>query len=137
MEDVGVRNPPHPGGHGVDAALNLRPGVPRERHAVADPGAHWERPAQQADLSPLSRSGLRAATPVFGTSAPPHGLSGAVRRLAYRIPEHRTSRWALLLAGDRIDVLESRLAGAAWLIPAAAALGLGFVATRRALRRWS
>jgi hypothetical protein len=60
-----------------------------------------------------------------------------VRRLAYRIPEHRASRWALLLAGDRIDVLESRLAGSVWLLPAVAALGVGFVATRRALRRWA
>jgi hypothetical protein len=137
MDEVSVRHPPHPGGHGVDAERSLRPGVPRERHAVADPGAHWERPAQQEDLSALTRSGLRAATPVFGTSAPARGLSGAVRRLAYRIPEHRPSRWALLLAGDRIDVIESRLAGAAWLLPAVAALGLGFVTTRRALRRWS
>jgi hypothetical protein len=121
--------------YAVDAARSLRPGVPREHGAVADPGSHWERPAQQRDLSALSRSGLRAATPVFGTSAPPHGLSGAIRRLAYRVPEHRASRWALLLLGDRVDVVESRLAGAVWLLPAAAAFAVGFAATRRALRR--
>jgi hypothetical protein len=127
-----LRRLPH--GHGTDASTKVRPGVPRERRG-ADPGAHWERPAQQRDLSSLSRSGLRNATPVFGTAAPARRLSGVVRRLAYRIPEHRASRWALLLGADRIDVVEHRLAGATWLLPAVVALALGFTVTARALRR--
>jgi hypothetical protein len=48
----------------------------------------------------------------------PRGLSGLVRRAAYRVPEHRTARWALLLAGDRLDVLEHRLGRDLWLVPA-------------------
>jgi len=32
-----------------------------------------------------------------------------MRRLGYRIPEHRTSHWMTLLAADRVDVLEGRL----------------------------
>jgi hypothetical protein len=119
---------------GVDASRNLRPGVPREQRR-RDPGAHWAAPAQQHDLSALSRSGLRSATPVFGTAAPARGLSGVVRRAAYRVPEHRGSRWALLLAADRIDVLEHRLAGAPWLLPAALALLVGYGAASRVLRR--
>ena len=126
------QRPPH--GHGVDASSKVRPGVPRERRG-ADPGAHWERPAQQRDLTALSRSGLRSATPVFGTAAPAHGVSGALRRLAYRIPERRASRWELLIGADRVDVLEHRLARATWLLPAVVALAVGFVATSRALRR--
>jgi hypothetical protein len=126
------QRPPH--GHGVDASPKVRPGVPRERRIV-DPGAPWERPAQQRNLTALARSGVRSATPVFGTAAPAHGVSGALRRLAYRVPERRASRWALLLGADRVDVLEHRLARATWLLPAVVALAVGFVATSRALRR--
>jgi hypothetical protein len=79
--------------------------------------------------------GPRAATPVFGTAQPPRGLSGLVRRVAYRLPERRASRWALLLAGDRLDVLEHRLARTAWLLPAALGLAAGYRAVSRALAR--
>lgn len=121
-------------GHGIDAEPRVRPGVPRERDA-ADPGAHWRRPEQQRGIGVLSREGLRAATPVFGTGQPPRGLSGAVRRLAYRAPEHRARRWMLLLAGDRLDVLERRLARGAWLLPAALAAAAGYGFVTRALGR--
>jgi len=123
-----------PIGRAVDAAPATRPGVPRERNAP-DPGAWWERPEQQRGVGLLYRQGLRAATPVFGTAQPPRGLSGAVRRAAYRIPEHRSARWALLLAGDRIDVLEHRLARSLWLVPAALGLAAGYAAVTRALAR--
>jgi hypothetical protein len=47
---------------------------------------------------------------VFGTTCPPKGLSGAIRRLAYaRYSEGRAAHWLLLMAGDRVDVLESGL----------------------------
>lgn len=48
-------------------------------------------------------------TPVFGTSVPPKGLSGAIRRFAYSIPEHKAGRWMMLMLGDRVDVIESRI----------------------------
>lgn len=125
-----------PRARAVDAALASRPGVPMERDArhqfaAQGPAAPWERPPQQRGAAVLSRSGLRTATPVFGTAQPARGLSGAVRRIAYGIPEHRTSRWALLVVGDRLDVLEHRLARAAWLLPVAAALGAGYLAVAR------
>jgi hypothetical protein len=46
--------------------------------------------------------------PVRGSAQPPRGLSGALRRLAYTIPEHRARRPMLLILADRIDVLEHR-----------------------------
>jgi hypothetical protein len=58
-----------------------------------------------------------------------------LRRAAYRIPEHRTSRWALLLAGDRLDVLEHRLARSAWVLPAAVAFAAGYAVIARGLGR--
>ncbi len=115
----------------VDAAPVVRPGVPREHRAVPDPGAHWDRPAQQRGTRLLAASGLREATPVFGTAQPAHGLSGLVRRAAYRIPAHRPGRWLLLRAGDRIDVLEHRLARGWLVLPAAAALVAGYALASR------
>jgi hypothetical protein len=41
--------------------------------------------------------------PVFGTAVPPRGLSGAIRLLAYRLPDHYPSHWLLLMLGDRVD----------------------------------
>jgi hypothetical protein len=118
-----------------DAAQETRPGVPRMHRPFPDPGAHWERPAQQRGAPLLGRSGLRAATPVFGTAQPARGLSGLIRRAAYRIPEHRSGRWALLLLGDRIDVLEHRASRSWWVVPAAAALVLGYAVVSRASDR--
>jgi hypothetical protein len=102
---------------------------------MPDPGAHWERPEQQRGTPVLAASGLRAATPVFGTAQPARGLSGLFRRAAYRIPEHRPARWALLMVGDRIDVLEHRVARGWILLPAAAALVLGYALVSRAADR--
>ncbi len=118
-----------------DASPEARPGVPRMHRPFPDPGAHWRRPQQQRGTPLLGRSGLREATPVFGTAQPARGLSGLVRRAAYRIPEHRSGRWALLLLGDRIDVLEHRAARSWWIVPAAAALALGYALVSRALDR--
>jgi hypothetical protein len=121
-------------GYGVDVAHSVRPGVPRERQGR---DALWrgELPEPQRGVGVLSRSGVRTPTPVFGTAQPARALSGAMRRLAYGIPEHRAGRWALLLAADRIDVLEHRAARGWWVIPAAGALALGYAAASRALRR--
>src|SRR5690606_24051434 len=55
------------------------------------------------------RKGLKRLTPVYGTAQPPRGVSGVLRRIAYRIPEHRARHWLLLLFADRVDVLEGRL----------------------------
>lgn len=41
-------------------------------------------------------------TPVFGTSTPPKGISGAMRKYAYRkYSEGRAAHWLVLIAADR------------------------------------
>ncbi len=120
---------------GVDGEPGARPGVPREREERREPGAHWVEPSQQPGPDALGRTGLEVPTPVFGTAQPARGAPGVLRRAAYRLPEHRASRWVLLLAADRLDVLEHRARGAAWLVPALAALVLGYVVVARALPR--
>jgi hypothetical protein len=97
-------------GAGIDGPKNRRPGVPMESvppHAVG--AAHWRVPDRQPDPgNVLRRSDLPKLTPVFGTAAPPRGISGRLRRAAYDVPEHHTSHWLLLLIADRIDALEDR-----------------------------
>jgi hypothetical protein len=118
---------------GIDA--HNRPGVPMEREPRPAGAAHWRVPPRQtADVAVLKRVGLDELTPVFGTAQPPHGLSGVVRRIAYRVPEHRARHWALLLMADRIDVIESRWGKALWVLPIAAILG-GFAWRGRTRRR--
>jgi hypothetical protein len=48
---------------------------------------------------------------VVGTAEPLSGLSGALRRFAYSIPEHEARHWMLLLAADRVDVVEHLVGG--------------------------
>jgi hypothetical protein len=121
-------------GYAVDAGAASRPGVPRERR-VPDGVARGELPEPQRGRGILSRSGIRAPGPVFGTAVPARGLSGVLRRAAYRVPEHRPARWAILLAADRVDVLEHRVAGGWWVAPALVAVAGGYLLASRLLRR--
>lgn len=121
---------------GIDLPPEHRPGVPYERPPRPLPGAHWLTPARQAPTVPvLKRADLPQLTPVFGTSAPPHGLSGRLRKAAYAVPDHKARHWLLMLLADRVDVIESD-AGAflkrAWPVAAiAAVIGAGIGAARR------
>jgi len=84
-----------------------RPGVPHEidpPEPLAD--AHWLAPEPQRADSPPQVGKGRPLTPVFSTVNRPRGLSGLVRRLAYRAPDYRPRRWMLLVLSDRIDALE-------------------------------
>lgn len=94
----------------VDAGTAARPGVPME--AEADPEASSEPERQTMADQHLIRAALDEPTPVVGTAQPPHGLSGAIRRMAYSIPETRARHWMLLMVGDRVDVLEHRIGDA-------------------------
>ena len=97
-------------GWGADLDPALRPSVPKERRDLPT-GAHWTIPEPQPELVPRERSIEHGMLPpVFGTVAPLHGPSGAIRRLAYsRYSEGRTAHWLLLVLGDRIDAWESHL----------------------------
>ncbi len=97
-------------GWGADLDLSDRPSVPRERFDLST-GAHWDFPERQHDPGSRERSiEHKMLTPVFGTSMPLKGASGAIRRYAYRYSEGRAAHWLLLLAGDRVDAWESHLA---------------------------
>lgn len=96
--------------HGYDQAPENRPGVPMETEPRPDPDAPWTTPPrQESGEEHLKRVGRDDLTPVYGTAQPPAGVSGVMRRMAYRIPEHEARRWLLLLMADRVDVLEHRV----------------------------
>jgi len=98
-------------GWGVDLDPEDRPSVPKLRWQEDRSGAHWEFPERQPENRPRERSiEHEFLTPVFGTSCPPRGVSGALRRFAYRrYSEGRAAHWLLLLAADRADAWESHL----------------------------
>lgn len=99
--------PARPPGWGADLAQEDRPAVPKERRPARLEGVHWDVPEQQAQhvdvLCSLERPGI---TPVFGSSLPPRGASGQLRKFAFRFSENDLRHWLLLLAADRINVGE-------------------------------
>lgn len=103
-----------PGHWGVDRDPSRRPGVPRERSPAWWPNTRFPPEPQQGTPS-ASMHGRPGKTmpPVFGTAVPLRGLSGVVRRLGYRYPDHVPRHWLLELLGDRVDSWTHRLRRAA------------------------
>lgn len=98
-------------GWGADLDPADRPSVPRLRFDPTFSGAHWEHPDRQPETWPRERSIEHTQLPpVFGTSCPPRGLSGVIRKRAYaRYSEGRAAHWLLLMAADRVDTAEHTL----------------------------
>jgi hypothetical protein len=98
-------------GWGADLDPADRPSYPKLRYAPETTGAHWDFPERQPEEEPRERSIEHAfLTPVFGTAQPLTGVSGVVRRLAYRrFSEGRLAHWLLLIVGDRFDAWGSHL----------------------------
>ncbi|NKX52306.1 hypothetical protein HER39_17365, partial [Arthrobacter deserti] len=96
-------------GWGADLDPKDRPSVPRGRFDL-EAGAHWDFPVRQEEEWPRERSiEHKFLTPVFGTATPPRGLSGVLRKYAYRYSEGRAAHWLILVAADRADAWENHL----------------------------
>ena len=106
-------------GWGVDLDPKDRPSVPKLQYQDDLSGAHWTFPERQPEKLPRERSiEHKFLTPVFGTSCPPKGLSGMLRKLAYRrYSEGRAAHWLILIAADRVDAWENHLRSFATLHP--------------------
>lgn len=104
-DDLRARIP----GWGADLDPADRPSVPKLK--PVETGAHWDFPERQPEKWPRERSiEHQFLTPVFGTSTPPRGLSGAIRRYSYRTySEGRAAHWLLLILADRVDAVEHHL----------------------------
>jgi hypothetical protein len=98
---------PHIPGWGADLDEANRPAYPKERLPARPIGVHWDQPEQQeTDVEILCSSERDGITPIFGTTVPPSGVSGAVRRLAFKFSENDVRHWMLLLFADRTNMLE-------------------------------
>lgn len=93
----------------ADRAQESRPGVPMESRPAHERSPSGGPEERQPERKPHLRSPDRELTPTFGTGPAPRGASGALRKAAYNMPEHQARRWMLLMAADRVDVVERRL----------------------------
>jgi len=98
-------------GWGVDADPKNDPTYPMKlRNDGEHAGYSWERPQQQPPTVEVLHSNERAdLTSVFGTSTPPSGLSGVLRRLAFGYSESSYGHWLPLMLADRVSVVEGVL----------------------------
>ena len=105
------KDAPQVEGWGIDADPKNDPTYPMKRRTDGEhAGYSWERPPQQPPtvevLHSIERSDLTSA---FGTSTPPSGPSGALRRLAFRYSESSYGHWLPLMLADRVGVAEGVL----------------------------
>jgi hypothetical protein len=99
-------------GWGVDADPENDPTYPiRHQEDQQSRGLTWSRPArQQPDVEILQSIEHNRLPAVVGTSTPPSGVSGMIRRYAFRRSESDWLHWLLLMGADRINVVEGVLA---------------------------
>jgi hypothetical protein len=105
--DRTAKDPSQIKGWGVDADPKNDPTYPmKHRNDGEHAGYSWERPLKQPQTVEVLHSNERAdLTSVFGTSIPPSGPSGALRRLAFRYSESSYAHWLPLVLADRLSVL--------------------------------
>ena len=97
-------------GWGADLDRSKRPAVPMERIPNRLEGVHWDEPERQVQTVEILKSIERPdITPVFGTACPPKGLSGKLRRIAFRRSENDIRHWMMLMFADRVNVIEGML----------------------------
>ncbi|MEZ0610933.1 hypothetical protein ACAW74_20645 [Fibrella sp. WM1] len=99
----------HIKGWGIDMNPKNDPTYPIKdpRTDVEQEGYTWQRPTQQAETVEILHSNERPnLSAVFGTVAPPSGLSGMLRRYAFTHSESRLMHWIPLVVADRINVVE-------------------------------
>ena len=106
-----AKDPSQIKGWGVDADPRNDPTYPmKHRNDGEHAGYSWERPPQQPIDTEILHSIERPnVTSVFGTSTPPSGLSGVIRRIAFRYSESSYGHWLPLMLADRVSVVEGVL----------------------------
>lgn len=97
----------HIEGWGADLDRKDRPGVPMERTPPRFINPQPGQPEQQVETVEVLVSNERPGiTPVFSSKQPPSGLSGMIRRLAFKLTENDIRHWFLLIAADRVNMVE-------------------------------
>ncbi|TGE04575.1 hypothetical protein [Hymenobacter fodinae] len=98
-------------GWGMDADPENDPTYPMKHSNGADhQRLNYEKaPQQPLDMEILHSIERPGVTRVFGTSTPPSGLSGAIRRYAYKYSEATATHWMSLILADRVNAVEGKL----------------------------
>ncbi|HAR44315.1 MAG TPA: hypothetical protein DCS07_17075 [Bdellovibrionales bacterium] len=101
-------------GWGADLDPSKRPAAHREanRENILDVVGQNEYeliPSQTPCVEILVSTEHKRLPPIFGTACPPKGLSGVIRRFAFRFSEGQKLHWNILLFADRVDVIESSI----------------------------
>jgi hypothetical protein len=107
--DKRIANPPQDiPGWGVDANPQNNPTYPMKNYDGSDHNRlNYERaPQQPVNMEILHSNERPSVTRVFGTSTPPKGLSGMLRRVAFRYSEGSSGHWLTLILADRVNVVE-------------------------------
>jgi hypothetical protein len=112
MENVAEKtladNYAHIKGWGIDADPENEPTYPM-KHWTGDDHKriNWKRPPlQPVNIEVLHSIERPNITAVFGTSSPPSGLSGAIRRYAFKYSEGHYAHWFALVLADRVNMVE-------------------------------
>jgi hypothetical protein len=98
----------HIKGWGVDADTENDPTYPM-KNVTGDDHKRLNYPKsrqQPVDVEVLHSNERPGVTAVFGTSTPPQGMSGSLRRYAFRHSESKWLHWLPLILADRINVFE-------------------------------
>lgn len=98
-------------GWGIDADPENEPTYPIKNYTGDDHNRlNYQKPKQQTKTIEVLHSNERPTiTSVYGTSAPLSGLSGVLRRLAFRYSESSFGHWFPLIFADRINIWEGFL----------------------------
>lgn len=95
-------------GWGMDADPENEPTYPMKNWTGDDHSRiNYERSEPQPQNVEILISTERPAmTRVFGTAVPPSGLSGMIRRYAFKNSEDRYRHWIPLILADRVNMVE-------------------------------
>ena len=95
-------------GWNMDADPENEPTYPMKNYTGDDHNrVHWERPAQQPVNIEVLKSNEHPRVPAtFGTTSPPTGLSGQIRRFAFNYSESSFKHWLPLILADRVNMIE-------------------------------
>ncbi|HEX8198597.1 MAG TPA: hypothetical protein VF571_20555 [Pyrinomonadaceae bacterium] len=106
-----VIDPAQVKGWGVDANPKNDPTYPmKNRNNGEHAGYSWDRPPQQAINVEVLHSNERPnVSATFGTSTPPAGVSGVIRRAAFKYSENSYGHWLPLMLADRVNMVEGVL----------------------------
>lgn len=109
---VAIDKSNHIKGWGIDADPENEPTYPMKNYTGEDhERLSYNRPEQQSDegLEILKSNERPSLSAVFGTSVPLSGLSGILRRHAFRYSEGELRHWLTLILADRVDMVEGIL----------------------------